>query len=64
LKTVDGGSTWTAEVNDSSPAGQHLWLWGIDARFDGSAIAVGTVYPSSGSFTPIESILMKRSAGT
>lgn len=64
LKTTNGGTSWTIEVDQLKPAGRHLWLWGIDARFDGSAVAVGTVYPDNGSFTPIESVIMRRSAGT
>lgn len=63
LKTTDGGTTWTIDLPALQPSGQHYWLYGMDVRFDGLAIAVGGNYPSTGSFTPINGVIMRRGPG-
>jgi photosystem II stability/assembly factor-like uncharacterized protein len=63
LKTTDGGQNWTVELPVLQPPGQHYWLYGLDVRFDGLAIAVGGNYPSTGSFTPLNGVIMKRGPG-
>lgn len=61
LGSSDGGQTWTTEVDQLKTPGEHTWLYGIDAKSNGLAVAVGGVYPDNGSFTPLQAIIMRRS---
>lgn len=60
LETTDGGATWKTVVPQLNTPGQNRWLHAIAAMASGHAVAVGAVYPADGSFTPQESIIVRR----
>ncbi|GIW07148.1 MAG: hypothetical protein KatS3mg060_1953 [Dehalococcoidia bacterium] len=60
LQTTDGGASWSTVLQQLKTPGQNRWLHAIAAAPNGSAVAVGAVYPADGSFTPLESIIVRR----
>jgi photosystem II stability/assembly factor-like uncharacterized protein len=60
IQTTDGGATWTTVLPQLKTPGQNRWLHAIAAKPNGVAVAVGAVYPADGSFTPLESIVVRR----